>query len=218
MSLNLLNSIFVWKMNKIYSIYKITNLMNNKMYVGFTSQNPPAKRIYSHCSLANTAISKAIQKYGKENFKFEVILQGMDRNDVLSMETYFIETMNTLSPNGYNLTTGGENYQFSEEIKNKMSVDRIGKNNPRYGTKHKESTKLKMSESSMAERNGMFQIFGKDNHRSQFYLILLPNNKIENVHGLSHFCKSNGINRSSLYSAFSRNKPYKNFKIIGKSS
>lgn len=108
--------------NTIYSIYCITNLINQKKYIGFTSQEP-SSRWNRHINGSGITISKAIQKYGKDNFKFEVILQGLNRDDVLSMETYFIETMNTLSPNGYNLTTGGEGLiNPSIETRERMSL------------------------------------------------------------------------------------------------
>lgn len=117
----------------IYSLYSITNLKNKKIYIGFTGQQKPENRFKSHCKKLNTAISKAIQKYGKENFKFEVILQGLDRDHVLEMETYFIKEYNTFGKNGYNLTTGGEHYEFSEETKEKMRKPKS------------EETKIKMS-------------------------------------------------------------------------
>lgn len=139
----------------IYSIYLITNLVNNKKYVGFTSQNPPNKRWNCHINGSGITVSNAIQKYDKENFKFEVILQGWDREHVLSMETYFIKEFNTLSPNGYNLTTGGELTIYSNESKIKMSIARkgvySGKNHPLYGKPRSDDTKEKLRKANIGK-------------------------------------------------------------------
>lgn len=160
----------------IYSIYSITNLLNGKKYVGFTSMTPPEKRMYAHCERRKkSAISHAIQKYSKNAFLFETILQGVDKEYILSMETHFILEYDTICPNGYNLTTGGEGNMPTTSSRRKMSLakknkklpethrkniqknalkgiehpmyGRIGINNPSYMRKNTEETKRKISNS-----------------------------------------------------------------------
>lgn len=151
-------------------IYKITNTINNKIYIGQTVN--PQKRWLKHLSVArsdykyNSYFYNAINKYGSDNFKFEVI----EECNVLCMderESFWIKELNSLTPNGYNLTPGGM-YLFDEhnpfygkkhtqETKNKISkkltgrkaskeeieIRRIintGKSNPFYGKKHSEET------------------------------------------------------------------------------
>lgn len=81
-------------------IYKITNKLNGKSYVG-QSVNIQ-HRWYQHCHTDELYIDKAIQKYGKQMFIFEVIeLCKVDNLD--ERETYWIHFCNTLVPNGYNL-------------------------------------------------------------------------------------------------------------------
>jgi group I intron endonuclease len=95
-------------------IYKITNIINNKSYIGLTKRNPK-ERWWEHSKPSRnkvSALTNAINKYGKENFKFEVIYETENPN---LMERYFIRLNNTISPNGYNLTFGGENPVFTEE-------------------------------------------------------------------------------------------------------
>lgn len=95
-------------------IYKITNLFNNKSYVGLTNRSNPKHRFWEHLKPSRvkvSALSSAIIKYGKENFKFEII---EETNELEIREQFFIKELNTLSPNGYNLTTGGENPKFTE--------------------------------------------------------------------------------------------------------
>lgn len=95
-------------------IYKITNLVNSKIYIGQTIQNPK-DRWYRHCQRKclsdnelNMAIKRAIFKYGKDNFKFEVIetIENSDRETLNSREIYWIAYYDSYN-NGYNCTLGG---------------------------------------------------------------------------------------------------------------
>lgn len=98
----------------MYSIYKVTNLINNKCYIGITKRKL-SQRWTEHCKPSRnkvSALTSSICKYGKENFKIELIYKT---NNYKFMETYFIHLYNTLSPNGYNLTTGGEHPVFTDE-------------------------------------------------------------------------------------------------------
>jgi len=99
-------------MSSIYSIYRATNLINGKSYIGFDSNWP--SRMYSHYYISSSNkkqhfhIHHAIKKYGWENFNFEVIYQSQDREHTLNiMEPYFIKEYNTFD-SGYNQTLGGE--------------------------------------------------------------------------------------------------------------
>ena len=96
----------------IYSIYKITNSINGKTYIGFDSNWP--NRMITHYYKSHSKNSKhypihlAIKKYGWENFSFEVVYQSKDRYHTQNeMEKYFIEQYDSFHE-GYNLTLGGE--------------------------------------------------------------------------------------------------------------
>jgi group I intron endonuclease len=106
-------------------IYKITNKTNNKSYIGQTIQKVE-QRWREHCKKSKknvSAISFAIQKYKKENFTFEIIDENIiDIEDLNRLEKYYIELLNTMSPNGYNLTCGGLNYIVSDTTKQKMRL------------------------------------------------------------------------------------------------
>ena len=93
----------------IKAIYKITNVLNGKCYIGQSVD--PNKRFVSHCSRANndsdnSPIHAAIKKYGKENFELEILEWTEDYN---RREKELIQEYNSLSPNGYNIALGGEN-------------------------------------------------------------------------------------------------------------
>lgn len=88
------------------AIYKIENKINHKIYIG-QSKNPQ-KRFEQHCSRVpqyKSLIYDAIQKYGKENFSFEVIGWFEDYNE---KEKFYIQYYQSLVPNGYNIAIGGK--------------------------------------------------------------------------------------------------------------
>ena len=100
-------------------IYKIRNKINGKCYIGQTKRKKVNKRWSEHkrkdykkC----TALHSAFEKYGRENFEFSIIIICFDE-DRFKYEKYYIKKMNTLSPNGYNLTTGGEDGSWSDEMR-----------------------------------------------------------------------------------------------------
>ena len=92
-------------------IYKITNTINGKSYIGQTIQNVK-ERFYQHCAtkcskaVSNKAIHRAIKKYGKSNFTVEVI-EEIDSANLNDRERYWIKCYNSYN-NGYNSTKGGQ--------------------------------------------------------------------------------------------------------------
>lgn len=92
-------------------IYKITNIINGKSYIGQTIQDVK-DRFYQHCAtkcskaVLNMAIHRAIEKYGKSNFTIEVI-EEIDSTNLNDREKYWIKYYNSYN-NGYNSTEGGQ--------------------------------------------------------------------------------------------------------------
>jgi group I intron endonuclease len=75
-------------------------------------------RYNRHFSKNNkSAVSLSIQKYGKGNFKFEVLVCTKSQEVLNELEEYFINLHNTMSPNGYNIIHGGKNGKRTEETK-----------------------------------------------------------------------------------------------------
>ena len=113
-------------------IYKITNTLNQKFYIGFTSQKNPKCRFNQHLSTArskkknNQPIIKAIRKYGEENFSFEIILEG---EEIFLLNVEEPRLIKELNPE-YNATFGGEGtlgYKHTKEIKMKCALSMLGK-------------------------------------------------------------------------------------------
>ena len=111
-------------------IYKITNLVNKKMYIG-QAVNIEISRWKKHKSLLrnnrhwNKHLQASWNKYGENNFIFEIIIEC--HSEVLNdSEEYFISYYNTQNNKfGYNKTTGGDgikNYKHTDEAKVKISI------------------------------------------------------------------------------------------------
>ena len=92
-------------------IYKITNKINGKSYIGQTIQDVK-NRFYQHCAtkcnkaVLNMVIHKSIKKYGKSNFTIEVI-EEIDSTNLNDREKYWIRYYDSYN-NGYNSTKGGQ--------------------------------------------------------------------------------------------------------------
>lgn len=135
-------------------IYKITNRVNGKVYIGQTTQ-PLVKRWMVHCCKGSACpyIHRAIQKYGKENFTVEQIDVACDRDELDKKEQYWIDFYDSMNPEkGYNLTSGGDHPKMSEETRKKISEAKKGEKNHIYGKHHSIETRKKMSAAHKGKR------------------------------------------------------------------
>lgn len=116
----------------IYSIYKATNKITGKCYIGFACNFTERKRTHKkRYKTTKTKFYDAIKSYGWDNFDWEVIYQSLDSNHCLTvMEPYFISELNSIE-NGYNMTFGGEG-TLGHSMKGKI--------------KHTDQTKALLSE------------------------------------------------------------------------
>lgn len=107
-------------LNKACVIYKHTNLLNGKAYVG-KSVHTMEYRWNQHAAGNGGAplFYAAIVKYGKDNFRHEVLWEG-EENELNYWETYYIGEHKTLAPSGYNLTAGGDGGRLCQETKDRM--------------------------------------------------------------------------------------------------
>jgi len=143
----------------MFYVYKITNNVNGKVYIGKTGE--PEKRWRTHLAIAArgkddplfSVIHKAINKYGKDNFIFEIIETLDVEQESLDREIYWIAFYKSHiykygSEYGYNLTAGGEGltgYKPTEETRKKLSEACAGEKNGFYGKFHDDITKQLLS-------------------------------------------------------------------------
>lgn len=136
-------------------IYKIINIKNQKIYIGQTTKKRPTDRFSQHKYLALhpqqekniSYLHRAMKSDGIDNFKFEIIEQ-VDNLLLNEREKYWIKQYNSLAPNGYNLTVGGQgtpgfSRPQSQEEKNKKgnSVKKYYQNHPQAREKVSQRTK-----------------------------------------------------------------------------
>jgi group I intron endonuclease len=113
-------------------IYKITNLINGKIYVGQSRYNNENYFGSGH------NITRAISKYGKENFKKE-ILEHCTVESLCDREVFWIKELNATDISiGYNLHVGGKDYNFSEQHRKSMSESLTGR---KLSDEHKKNIK-----------------------------------------------------------------------------
>jgi group I intron endonuclease len=93
-------------------IYKITNLVNGKVYIGQTVQKNPKMRWYDHCAKArrgvNQPLPNAINKYGVDKFSWEIIDTATSLEALNELEKQYVEKYNAINE-GYNIREAGNN-------------------------------------------------------------------------------------------------------------
>lgn len=117
-----------------YIVYKHTS-PSGKVYIGITAQNVTKRwkngKGYEGC----TAFYRAIEKYGWQNIRHEILFTGLSKEDACLKEQLLIAEHDSTNPeHGYNLTSGGEHYEPNAEWREKLS-----KANKEYYRTHPEA-------------------------------------------------------------------------------
>ena len=160
-------------------IYIYRNKINAKAYIGKCHTDVHRRHAEHIKGYGSRLLKRAFDKYGIENFTFEILYDGVFDELLDDYEIQAIAKYDTVSPRGYNLTFGGDGgvpsdetrqkmsesqksrtpYTHSEETKRKLSDINKGENNPNYGKKphnygkkHSLETRRKMSESKKGRK------------------------------------------------------------------
>lgn len=133
-------------------IYITTNLINGKQYIGKDTRNNP------NYLGSGTLLKRAIQKYGKETFKKEIIEVCHSKNELIEREEYWLNYYDAgRNPNFYNM----HNYSSG-------GIGISGEKNHMFGKPQSEQWKKKMRERMIGEKNPMYKkgylFFGEKNH------------------------------------------------------
>lgn len=158
-------------MSEKYRIYRYTNILNGMKYHGKTCQKYQSNRAgkngekYIKCC---TAFGDAIREFGWANFKYEVLEDGLTKEEADIRERYWIKKENSIWPNGYNLENGGDK-----------------------GFHHHDATKRRGSTSM--KRNGDWSYLNKP-----VYRISLDGVILQEYPSATEAGKRTGINHSSI--------------------
>ena len=133
-------------------VYKITNTINGKAYIGISIHEPEKGRIKDHLSgKGNRIIARAVKKYGKEAFTYEILEANVFDEFLPELEVAYIAKFNTVAPHGYNLTYGGDHAIPSAASCSKMSEARKGR---RFSKEHRR----KISEAHKGKKRKPFSV------------------------------------------------------------
>lgn len=143
-----------------YTVYMHKNKINNKVYIGITSQIPEQRWRNGKNYYANEHFNRAIHKYGWKEFEHIILYSDLSKTDAESLEIELINKYDsTNKEKGYNIELGGNSTG-----------------------KHSEETIRKISESQLGEKNHMYGKTGYKNSRSRQVICL--NNK--NIFGSAY--------------------------------
>lgn len=147
-------------------IYKITNKVNKKLYIGQTTRSLVNRINDYKKGFGNDYLNNSINKYGWESFDFEIIDMGSTIDELNNKEIYYINKYKTTDKNfGYNMELGGNNKTPAISTIEKMSRSHLGKKQTeewinkrisiagtedakKYGKKKTEEEKKMISENS----------------------------------------------------------------------
>lgn len=96
-------------------VYKTTNLINGKIYVG---QKKGKLKLSYYGS--GTLLKRAVAKYGRDKFSCELVCYAYSYDELNSLEAYWISTLDAIN-SGYNLEEGGKHPKVTEATKLKIS-------------------------------------------------------------------------------------------------
>lgn len=150
-------------MKKYYYVYKITNLVNAKIYVGKHSTD----KLDDNYMGSGVVLHQAYQKYGLECFSKEVIQFYNNDVELNQGEIYWIAQFNSTDPNiGYNRTFGGDGGVLTTEVRQKISTTMKGLHRSeetkrkiceaKKGKPRSEETKRKIGEAMKGKNNPMY--------------------------------------------------------------
>ena len=130
----------------MYIVYQHKNKINEKVYIGITSQKPEQRWGSQGCNYKSSPhFYSAIQKYGWDNFEHNILFTELTKEQACLKEQELIKEYNSMNREfGYNSTSGGDIFTMNEETKQKISQAMMGNQN-NLGHPCSEEKKKKIS-------------------------------------------------------------------------
>ena len=198
-------------------IYKSTNKITGKIYIGQTTHTLD-KRIKGHIKESkiesNRPFMLSINKYGKDNFEFETIDSVNNLDELNDKEVYWINFYNSVSPNGYNVTGGGQGKKMiptkelgkriSEGLKNSEKWQTL-LNNDEY-LKKREEKFINSSKGKKFSPEHKEKIWEKNKERiikfnkstSKKWIVVDKNNNIIRMTGKEEYFEKLGMDTGDI--------------------
>lgn len=185
----------------MFIVYKLTNSINGKSYIGITSRTLDA-RWFEHLERTrqgkrpSNRLYAALAKYGPKAFRREVIARAASEDEVRRLETYYITKFDTYR-NGYNCNLGGVGFlKFPEHIKVKIGLAQKGK--IISAESKAKMSKAKLGDPKCATNFGEHTQKGAANPRAKEWLVRFPDGTDKRIKGLRAFVREHGLNMRHL--------------------
>lgn len=192
-------------------VYQITNLINNKVYIGQTTRSIEQRwvehSVYS--SKSKAPLHRAIRKYGVDNFSVTLLCECSTQEELDDKERLFAFERNSISPYGYNCKDAINHGNMSPESRRRQSEAQMGKPSGMLGKKLSDETRRKMSEAALGHqvsqerRNNI----GAANATKEFHFVS-PKGENILVTNLQKFCRDQSLQASKMHNVHTgkRNK------------
>ncbi len=209
--------------NYIYTIYRFTNTINQKVYIGMTYDFNRRINSHKHASKKeDTALYRAIRKYGWEYFSVDVIYQTKSHQHCIDMETHFILEYNNYNK-GYNMTLGGEGsvgantkqYEFYDIYGNHFTVTNLHKfceeNNLNSRCMYQLANNKMLKHDIYVSSKQSTKTFKK------YKVFDTIKNEIIEINNLSEFCEEHNLDKYKMRRLVCNGRNvYKNYKNLNK--
>ena len=203
-------------------IYKTTNLINGKIYVGKDTKNNP------DYFGSGVILKKAIEKYGKENFHKEIIEYCDTYEQLNEREKYWIKELNVIDKHiGYNLTQGGDGFAHGElnpvhrdDVKQRI-IQKLKINNGSFRQEVKDKIRNTLMGRTLTQEHkdsvshgllGHKASKGSDNPKSKEWVVIFPDGHEEQIKGLRAFCREYKLTpklmRQTYYGIYQQHKGF----------
>lgn len=212
-------------------IYKATNIINGKSYIGKTTKGMSHRKTEHYCfDNPKTYFQHAIKKYGKDSFEWEILKECFSGIELDESEIFYIDLFKTSDPNlGYNMTKGGDGFSYGKlnpvnrsEVKAKI-ISKLKLNNGsfRQEVKDKISKSLTGRKLTIEHRETLSKACkghraskGKDNPKSKKWIVIFPDGHELEIKGLREFCRNYNLNAKLMRrTARDLTKIHKGFKL-----
>jgi len=198
-------------------IYEIRNLVNNKRYIGQSSQKD-RQRLWEHKTYLkkgthqNLHLQRAWNRYGEENFVMNILQECSSLDELNKLETHYVNLYQSLDRRfGYNIRGPGDNKFMPKETRLRVSQSKLGVSvhTPESIEKIRQSSKNRVhSQESRKKRSEKLKGYtwsveirdqwAKSHRKTPYPILVSPDGQHYEVVNLTRFAKEHGLVQQSL--------------------